>query len=380
VKPFRVGSLAGIPILLHPSWFLLLGFVTWILASGVFPDWLEGRSYWVYVAMALCTVVVFFASIVAHELAHSLVAKAYRIPVRSITLFIFGGVAQITREAKRPFSELLVAVAGPLMSFLLGLAFMGLWWAFGAREDRPVDVIFLWLSITNFALGIFNMIPAFPMDGGRVFRSLLWMISHNYYRATEIAAWTGRAFGWAMMGGGLLLIFGPGGVPRVADQGFWFMLIGFFLETVARQNLVQARAVRALDRYNAEDLMLSDPPVVERDVAVGLLARGVIELNPRVCYFVEDHGKLAGILSAYQMLRIPEARWDATTAGQAMVPSNRLRAVGPDRKASEVLMEMEEDDLTHLPVVREGRVVGVVGRDRLLGILRQAGFLRAAGT
>jgi CBS domain-containing protein len=182
------------------------------------------------------------------------------------------------------------------------------------------------------------------------------------------------------MAGGLLFILGPGDFIQSPVQGIWFLFIGFFLETTARQNLVQSRAIRALDRYNAEDLMHADPPVVDRDVAVGLLARGVIELNPRICYFVEDNGKLAGILSAYQMLRIPEARWDATTAGHAMIPSNRLHAVKPDRKASEVLMEMEEEDLTHLPVVQDGRVLGVVGRDRLIGVLRQAGFLRTAGT
>jgi len=379
MKPLRIGSLLGIPILLHPSWFLLLGFVTWLLASSVFPAWLEDRSPALYFVMALGSVALFFASIVAHELAHSVVAKAYRIPVRNITLFIFGGVAQITREAKRPLAELLVAVVGPLMSFVLAIVFLGAWWLAGADEGHALDVTLLWLGITNLALAVFNMIPAFPMDGGRVFRSLVWMVTRNYYRSTEVAAWTGRAFGWAMIAGGILLVFGPGRLIQNPLQGLWFMFIGFFLETTARQNLIQARAIRALDQYSASDLMLTDPPVVERDVAVGLLARGVIELNPRICYFVEDHGKLAGILSAYQMLRIPEARWDVTTAGQAMVPSDRLHAVGPDKKASEVLMEMEEDDLTHLPVVKDGRVVGVIGRDRLLGVLRQAGFLRTAG-
>jgi Zn-dependent protease len=353
--------------------------VTWLLASSVFPSWLEDRSAWLYFVMAVSSVLLFFVSIVAHELAHSVVAKAYRIPVRNITLFIFGGVAQITREAKRPLAELLVAIVGPLTSLVLGIAFLGAWWAMGANQHGAVDVIVFWLGFTNMALAIFNLIPAFPMDGGRVFRSLLWMVTRNYYRSTEVASWTGRAFGWAMIAGGILLVFGPGRVIQNPVQGLWFLFIGFFLETIARQNLVQARAIRALDVYIASDLMLADPPVVDRDVNVGLLARGVIELNPRICYFVEDHGRLAGILSAYQMLRIPEARWDATTAGQAMVPSDRLKAIGPERKASEVLMEMEEEDLTHLPVVKDGRVVGVIGRDRLLGVLRQAGFLRTVG-
>ncbi len=377
MRPLKIGSLAGIPILVHPSWFLLLALVTWLLATNVFPSWLEDRSTAVYIMMAASTVVFFFASIILHELAHSLVARGYRIPVKSITLFAFGGVAQITREAKRPLAELLVAVVGPATSMVLGFAFLGAWYLAGAQDDHSLDVMLLWLSITNFALAIFNMIPAFPMDGGRVFRSLLWMVTGKYEASTSIAAWTGRGFGWLMMAFGLLLALGAAGLAANPVQGLWLIFIGFFLENTARQNLVQGKAIRILDKYRAADLMMTNPPIVEADAAVGRLARGVIEFNPRVCYFVEDHGALAGILSAYQMLLIPEARWDTTTARDAMVPSKRLHAVAPDRKASEVLMEMEEGDLTHLPVVDHGRVLGVVGRDRLLGVLQREGMLAA---
>ena len=140
---------------------------------------------------------------------------------------------------------------------------------------------------------------------------------------------------------------------------------------------MQGRVIATLDGYTAGGLMLADPPVVDATMTVGALARGVLEINPRVCYFVEDHGRLAGIIGAYQMRAVPEADWDTTTAGQAMVPSALLHAVAPERSATDVLLELETADLTHLPVVREGRVLGVIGRDRIIGLLKQKGFLGA---
>jgi len=376
----RLGKLLGIPILVNPSWFILLGLTTWLLAFQVFPDSLENARTTTYVVMAVSSVLIFFLSIVLHELAHSVVARAYKIPVKNITLFIFGGVAQITREAKRPLAELLMAIAGPMMSLALAFAFLGAWWLLGADDTRAIDHVLFWLAITNGALAIFNLIPAFPMDGGRVFRSLIWLVTRDYFRATSIAAWTGRMFAWTMMAVGLLAFAGIDVyVARNAVGGLWLVLIGLFLENAARQSLVQGKVIKTLQGYSATDLMIADPPVVERTVTVGTLARGVIEINPRVCYFVEDDGKLAGIISAYQMALVPQAEWDSVTAGQAMIPSSKLSAIAPDRPASEVLMEMENGGLTHMPVVGEGRVLGVVGRDRIVGLLRQAGFLRSAG-
>ena len=375
MRNIKIGSLLGIPILINPSWFFLLAFVTWILAADIYPAWIENRSNATYAIMSGLTVVMFFVSIVLHELAHSAVARGYQIPVKSITLFIFGGVAQITREAKRPLAELLMAAAGPLTSLVLGGVFLLIWWAIGAGNDRPLEVVFIWLGLTNIVLGVFNMVPAFPMDGGRVFRSLIWMISGNYFLATTIAAWTGRFIAWAMIAVGIL---GAVGVEVYVTEGIgslWLAFMGFFLENAARQSLVQSRIIEVLRRYRADDVMLADPTVVEASMTIASLARGVLEVNPRVCYFVEDAGKLAGILSSYQMLAVPQSEWDRTTAGEAMIPTRRLHAVAPEKLVSDVLREMENDDLTHLPVVRDGRVVGVVGRDRIIGVLRNEGLL-----
>jgi Zn-dependent protease len=374
----RVGTLAGIPILLSPSWFILFGLTTWLLATQFYPDALEDASRTTHYAMAACSVILFFASIVLHELAHSLVARAYRIPVKSITLFILGGVAQITREAAKPWHEFLMAAAGPLTSFALCGAFFGLWFAFGAESTRPIDYVLVWLALMNAILGVFNFLPAFPMDGGRVFRSIAWMVTGDYNKATAIAAWTGRGFAWAGMGAGLAAILGQNVyIANNAASGAWLIFLGVFLENAARRSLEQNRLVKELRLYKAEDIMSVDPPIVDGGQSVGSLARGVIDLNPRVCYMVQDHGALAGLLSGYELHAVPEQNWDTVTAREAMVPSAALRATARERLLSDVLLEMEMEDLFHMPVVEDGRVVGVVAREKIMRLLRQAGLLPA---
>jgi len=374
----RVGTLAGIPILVSPSWFILFGLTTWLLATQFYPDALENASRATHYAMAAASVILFFASIVLHELAHSLVARAYKIPVKSITLFILGGVAQITREAARPMHELLMAAAGPFTSFALSAVFFGAWYALGAEAERPIDYVLVWLALMNLILAVFNMLPAFPMDGGRIFRSIAWLATGNYSRATSIAAWTGRGFAWAGMSAGLAAVLGRDLI--IADNaasGAWLIFLGLFLENAARKSLEQNRLVTELRLYKAEDVMTHDPPVVNGEQTVGALARGVLELNPRVCYMVEERGALAGILSGYEMRDVPENQWDQVTARQAMVPSAVLRATARERLLSDVLLEMETEDLFHMPVVENGRVVGIVARDRIMRLLRQAGLLPA---
>ncbi|MBK6317477.1 MAG: site-2 protease family protein [Dehalococcoidia bacterium] len=372
----RVGSLAGIPILVSPSWFILFGLTTWLLATQFYPDALEGAGRTTHYAMAVASVILFFASIVLHELAHSLVARAYNIPVKSITLFILGGVAQITREAAKPLHELLMAAAGPLTSFLLTGTFFAAWFALGANDTRPVDYVLVWLALMNLILGVFNLLPAFPMDGGRVFRSICWLITGDYSKATSIAAWTGRGFAAAGIACGLLAVAGRDMViADSAASGAWIIFLGVFLENAARKSLAQNRLVNELRMYKAEDVMTPNLPVVDGGQTVGALARGVIELNPRVCYMISDEGSLAGLLSGYELRGVPEREWDNVTARQAMVPAAELRATARERLVSDVLLEMETEDLFHMPVVENGRVVGVIARDRILKLLVQAGLV-----
>lgn len=374
MRSIRIGSLFGIPVLVHPAWFVLFGLTTFILATDVYPEALEGGSTGSHIALAAASSVLFFASIILHELAHSLVARIYRIPVKSITLFLFGGVAQITRDAARPSGELLMALAGPLMSFAIAAACLGAWWASGGGSTEEQQVMLLWIGAMNGLLGAFNLLPAFPMDGGRVFRSLLWMATGSYYRASMIAGWTGRLFAWLMIALGALALLGHNVWIFDRFGGAWFILIGLFLEGAAKQSLLYTRLMETLGRYKAGDLMSADPPVVDGQMSVGALARGALELNPKLCYFIEEEGRLAGLLGAHQMLEIPEPLWDVTSATQAMVPSARLRATSPGQPIADVLVEMESEGLLHMPVVADGRVIGVISLDRIFGVLRQAGI------
>jgi Zn-dependent protease/CBS domain-containing protein len=381
VKNVRVGSLVGIPLYINPSWFLIFGLTVWLLAFRIFPDIVEEAPRSTHVAMAVGSAIVFFVSIVLHELAHSLVARAYDIPVRSITLFIFGGVAHITREAARPGAEILMAAAGPLTSLALGALFVGGWLLAGGelRDPGALEVTLFWLGWMNILLGVFNLLPAFPMDGGRVFRSLIWLLTSSYERSTVIAAWTGRLFAWALVALGVLAALGVNVVVTAgAFGGLWLIFIGLFLEGGARQSLVQQKLVSTLGRHRVSDLMVADPPVVQSEVSVATMARGVLELNPRICYFVEERGALAGIVGGDQLRAVPERLWDELTAADAMVPRNRLRAAAADQTLTDALLSMEELDLLHLPVVEDGRVVGVIARERIVGVLRQAGLVSGA--
>src|SRR5215218_7995134 len=199
----QIGRVFGIPIGVHVSWLVPLVLVLTVLATRFYPEVLPNGSPWQYWTLAATTGLLFFTCIVLHELGHSAVARYFNIPVRSITLFLLGGVAQITRDAKRPGPELLMALAGPAVSILLGGVFMALWW-FTGQGTNAVSTMWEWLWIMNLGLGIFNLIPAFPMDGGRVLRASLWAITRNFGRATRIAVWVARAFAGALVLGGVL--------------------------------------------------------------------------------------------------------------------------------------------------------------------------------
>lgn len=375
----RLGKLMGIPILVSPSFFIVYGLFTWLLATELYPETLEDRSRAVHFLLAGASAAAFFACVIIHELAHSVVARIYRIPVRSITLFVFGGVAQITRDATRPLGEFLMAIAGPGASLVIAAILLGGWALAGGGDDSTLELTLVWLGSMNLVVGLFNLIPAFPADGGRVFRSAIWGVSGNYNLATNIAGWTGRVIAWGLMGLGTMVILGFDVlIEREPVGGFWLILVGLFLEGAARASLFQNKLVQLLKQYRARDLMTTDIPTVDASVSLGALARGALELNPRLCFMVETDGRLAGILTAHQLRAIPERQWDDTTAGQAMLPSGKLKPTTPERAASDILVDMELDNLSHMPVVEEGRVLGLIGRDRIFQVIRQAGLLPSA--
>jgi len=241
-RAFNLGKLFGIQFRLHFTWFIIFALVTVFLVSPDYSQWLK----WI---IGIITSLLFFASVVAHELAHSLVGRANGIPIESITLFIFGGVAQMTREAPRPGAELKMAAAGPICSLIIGGLF-GLLWFITQGIGGPIADITSWLALINVMLAVFNLIPGFPLDGGRVFRALLWRLTGNYGRSSRIAARIGQGIGYLFILGGIVIIFlHPFGWSWF--DGVWIALIGWFLESAASVSYRQIRWQEALNSFTA---------------------------------------------------------------------------------------------------------------------------------
>jgi len=253
---FNLGKLFGIQFRLHFTWFVIFILVTVLL---VYPDF----SQWLYWIIGIITSLLFFASVVAHELAHSLVGKANGIPIESITLFIFGGVAQMSKEATRPGAEFQMAVAGPACSLVISGLF-GLLWLLVPNIPEPIATMILWLAVMNGVLAAFNLVPGFPLDGGRVFRSLLWHFTGSYSRSTRIATRLGQGIGYLLVLGGILIIFlRPFGLSLF--DGIWISFIGWFLESAASASYRQIRWQEALHSFPASSATPPDHPIVPPD-------------------------------------------------------------------------------------------------------------------
>ena len=258
-RGFNLGTFLGIRFRLHYSWFIIFILVTVLL---VYPDYRQ----WYYWLIGIITSLVFFASVVAHELAHSLMGRANGIPIESITLFIFGGIAEMTEEPKQPGAELKMAVAGPVCSLTIGSLF-GFLWLLIPNLAQPVAVMILWLAVINGALAVFNLIPGFPLDGGRILRSIIWHFTGNYYRSTRIATRLGQAVGCLFILGGIVIIF-----LRPFDlswfEGLWMVVIGWFVLSTASASYRELRWQEVNAIFTVSDVQSADSPSVPPDVAV----------------------------------------------------------------------------------------------------------------
>ncbi len=358
----------GIPIRLDPSWFLTFGFVIILLGLWVYPEWLPDSGATVHWLLAVVSGLLFFASILLHELAHSLVARAYGIPVKGITLFIFGGVAQITKEATRPFVEFVMALAGPATSVLLAGLFLLLWWAVGSGGEEPVTVMIEWLMVMNLGVALFNMAPGFPLDGGRVLRSILWGATNDFRRATFLASWCGRLMAYLLILAGVVAIVGN--LSWLTPlSGLWFVFLGFFLESAARQSWRQLKVLEFLRSQKAGDVMSRNFNTVPGWLTLEDLARGHTGSLPGICLLITENERVTGLLGYEQLLAVPRAQWASVTAGGAMKPSSEVRIVDPETDLATVLQDMEGEDVRHTPVVENERLVGLLSRDAIIRLL-----------
>lgn len=358
---FNLGKLFGIQFRLHYTWFIIFILVT---ASLVYPDW-SSLLYWI---MAIITSLLFFASILAHELAHSLVGRANDIPIKSITLFIFGGVAQMTREARSAGAELKMAAAGPACSLAIAGLFY-LVWLFTQNTIVSVATIAFQLAFINVALAAFNLIPGFPLDGGRIFRSILWRVTGNYKRSTRIATRVGQGTGYLFILGGILIVFlQPFGLGWF--NGLWLAFIGWFLGNAASASYRQAQWRGALQGFTASQVMVSDYPVVPLSITVSQLVQGYIFTSGRGHFLVADEGGIRGILTLPNIKSVPQPNWDATQVKDIMTPVDKLKMAHPDQNALNILEQMDESNINQMPVVSEGGIIGLITRDNLIRFLR----------
>ena len=358
----KIGQVFGIPIFLHLSWILIFGLITYSLVDEYgarYPQWTSGQLW----SLGVITSLLFFGSVLFHELSHSAVARHYRIPVASITLFFFGGIASITRDPDSAGQEFLMAAAGPASSYVLAGAFWLL--AQATPNDSMPNALATWLAGTNALLATFNLLPGFPLDGGRVFRSIVWGITKNYSKSTRIASRVGQGIAYAMMAFGLYTAF----VLHSSVNGVWFVFLGWFLLTAARQSYQQVEAQGALQGLRAVDVMTSDMPTVARDLSLDEYAREVSRTGRRAHLVVSDN-KLVGLMRVEVLQAVPREEWPSTSVQAVMIPREKLAWIAPEEPVLSVLERMRSANVDQLAVIREDNVVGLVTRDSILRVVQ----------
>ena len=358
-----LGRILNIPIGLDYSWFLIFALLTWSLASSYFPAEFKNWPVVQYWAIGAITAGMLFVSVLLHELGHSVVALRYKVPVKSITLFIFGGVAQIASEPPTATAEFWIAIAGPIVSFLLA-GFFGLLQQVTAGFS-PLLAIAQYLTLLNGSLALFNLIPGFPLDGGRVLRAILWGTSRNFQRATRISATIGRiiAFGFILFG--VFQIF-----TGNLGSGLWIAFIGWFLDSAASSQLQQQNLQERLVGFTASQAMSRDYVILNPDTTLQQLVSQPLMIQGRKYFIVEDNGRLAGFLTASQLKQVPRETWSSTRIDQLMIPLDRVHIVHPETDLWDAIKEMDLDGVNQLPVMSDGSFMGLISRENIVRFLQ----------
>ncbi|MGD8353730.1 MAG: site-2 protease family protein, partial [Pseudomonadota bacterium] len=344
-----------------PSWIIIFLFLTWGLSGGYLPAAVPGQDpklYWIFGIMAsLCL----FLSVTLHELGHSLVARARGMEVNRIVLFIFGGASQLEDEPEKPGTEFLMAVVGPIVSFILSGVFWTIRSTFWAPDEKNLTAAFFaYLALINLVLGIFNLLPGFPLDGGRVLRSILWSRWNDQIRATRVASQVGSGFGIALMILGGLQILGGNPVG-----GFWYLLIGFFLRNAALSSFQQLTVKRVLEGKRVRDLMTANPVSVSPDLSLEELVSDYILQYHHAAYPVMDGKSLRGMIHKEKIKEVPRDQWSGRSVESLMTPLEKLPTLSPEDPASQIMK---------LLTTPEGRLI-VSDGEQLEGILSRRDLL-----
>lgn len=364
-----IGRIFGITIDLDYSWFLVFGLLTWILAVSYYPvefkNWSEAE-YWF---MGALTAAMLFVSVLLHELGHSVVAKRYGISVPRITLFVFGGVSQIATEPTSAAEEFWIAAAGPAVSFALALIF----WELRplVASSGPLLAMVKYLALLNFVLGVFNLVPGFPLDGGRVFRSIVWSATKDFRRASAVATVTGRFFGYVFIFYGVWQAIGGN-----VFNGLWIAFIGWFLESAASSQGQTQIVKDLLGAHKVSEVMKQDFARVSGDITLQELVEKNVLTQGRRSFVVANGNTTVGLVTLSTIKHVPRSAWPATTAAQVMIPLDKVLSIQPTAQLWTALEKMGRDGVNQLPVLNgeEGKgLVGMLSRDDLvhyLGVLQ----------
>ncbi|MHC9063643.1 M50 family metallopeptidase [Nitrospira sp. CMX1] len=380
IRSWEIGRALGIPIRIHPSWFLVFLLATWTLSTDYLPESLPGLSpgrYWVMGAVAA---VLLFLSVLLHELGHSYVALYYRIPIEQITLFLFGGVAHMRQEAPSPKAEFLIAIAGPVVSFVISgscLALVAL--AEAIQQDqalRGVAMLGLLLGLGNLQLGMFNLIPGFPLDGGRILRAGLWAWGKDYYRATKQAAVAGLGFGLLFVLWGLLRIRQAATDELDASMvwtGGWLALIGIFLYVAALASRRQATLRETVAKIRIQDMMVTTVVSIPAETTLDQAVNRYFQAYGYGGFPVVDDRRLIGLVTVADIQAVPVAMWSWRRVDQVMRPFSDSMVVTPDVPAVQAMGRMAREGWDQLIVVHNGEIVGLVTHSAIVHFLQLRG-------
>jgi Zn-dependent protease/predicted transcriptional regulator len=363
----RIGRIVGIPIYVHPSWMIIFVLITMSLAmqfTQEHPQWTSVQHWSVGVATSL----LFFASVLFHELSHSVVARFYKIRVISITLFVFGGVARLGREPSKPIQEFNIAIAGPIASLVLALGFYSLTLFFPYAQ--MVGALAVWLGQTNAALALFNLLPGFPLDGGRVFRAIVWGVTKDFARATKIAGTSGKVVAYGM------IVFGAwlGMTKGQWTSGLWLAFIGWFLLNAAQESVAQVAIRETLSGLHAADVMSHEIPTVPRNMSLEEYGQEVARTGRR-CHLVTTDDRLMGMMNVNALNSVRRDDWGNMSVQAVMIPRDKILWARPEEPLLGLLERLVSADVNQMPVVTDtendgAHIIGMITRDSILRVMQ----------
>jgi Zn-dependent protease len=350
---FTIGRIAGISVGVNWSWLIVFALIAWTLATSIFPSTNPGLADGAYVAMALVAALLFFTSLLLHEYGHALQARRDGMEIEGITLWLFGGVAKFRGMFPSAGAEFRIAIAGPLVSLALGLLFLGV--PMLLSLPATVDGVLFWLGSINIALLVFNLLPALPLDGGRVLRSILWYARGEFGSATRLAAGIGRGFGYLFVAAGVALI-----VFASPVTGIWLAFVGWFLLQAAGAEDRYVAAREALGGLRVRDVMARDPVTTPAGITLGQFLDDVAWSRPYTTYPVTESGDVVGLLQFRRVAEVPRAEWDRRTVRDCMIPREEVPVVEQDDELVLAAGEVAEHEVNRALVLDAGRLVGLL--------------------